>query len=142
MPDNDLARRMFLARNHLERELGRGVTLEKLGELIAEHLGGRDEPIAGSVVARWLKGQQEPRSRAQWEALAKALKVDPGWLTYGTGSMTGATLPAGPIDLPFSPATDYRATPAELAEAREEADREARRSAAKGKKNRKSGGGR
>lgn len=99
MPDNELADRMFLARNHLERELRRSVTLDELGEMVAANLEGRDKAFAGSVVARWLKAQQEPDTRQQWAALAKTLRVDPGWLTYGTGRMEPEP-PLAPEDLP------------------------------------------
>lgn len=83
------AARMFGAVQGLERRLGRRVTLDELGAMVAEREGR--EPYAGSVVRRWLKGLSEPRGTAGWEALAAVLGVEPGYLAFGT---TTAPTPA------------------------------------------------
>lgn len=90
MTDTDLARRMFGARNHLERELGRSPTLEELGAETAKMAGRAKKPFAPSVIARWLKGQQEPKTRDLWLALAAVFRVDPGWLAFGEASAAAA----------------------------------------------------
>lgn len=92
MADIDLARRMFEARNHLERELGKRVTFAELGELVAAAQPDRDEGYSASVVARWIKAEQEPQTRGGWLALARGLRVDPGWLAFGTGTMVGSRI--------------------------------------------------
>jgi hypothetical protein len=87
MADTQLAHRVFAAINALEQKLKRRITLAELGERVAKFLG-EDKATDASVVARWAKGKQTPRSREGWAAFAAALEVDPGWLTFGTGSMT------------------------------------------------------
>lgn len=78
---------MFAALNHLERETGTRVTFAALGALVAAMEPGREEDYSASVVARWIKAEQEPKTREGWLALARALRVDPGWLAFGTGEM-------------------------------------------------------
>ena len=87
--DPDLAHRMFAAKNYLERALGRDVTFDDLGVMVA-HEQGRVSPYAASVTSRWIKASQEPRTRAIWLALAKVLRVDPGWLAFGSESSAAA----------------------------------------------------
>ncbi len=90
---------MFQAQHHREGQLGHKLVLREIGEAVSK-AAGWDEPVAPSVVRRWLIGQQEPRDRAGWRALAEALAVDPGWLAFGEAS--GATMiPATP-----APASD------------------------------------
>lgn len=119
MPDNALARRMFLAMNALEQRRGSRVTLAQLGAMVAEAQQGREAAYAASVVARWIKGEQDPGSRDQWIALAAVLGVDPGWLTYGTGSMASAL-----SGLDLDPSRDHRLTPEEEERALVQAQRE------------------
>lgn len=122
MPDSGLARRMFEAVNHLERTLGRKVTLAEIGQLVAGAQHGRDDDYAPSVVARWIKGTQEPRSREQWAALATALRVDPGWLAFGVGTAGGKPL------LDLDPARDHLLTAEEAARAEAQVAEKARAS--------------
>jgi hypothetical protein len=96
--DEYLAHRMFSAVNAFERALGRKLTLAQLGERVAAEEVGREAPYAPSVVARWVRGEQEPGTRGQWVALARALQVDPGWLAFGPES--AAPAPAGYVELP------------------------------------------
>lgn len=93
--DEALAKRMFLARNRLEAAFGRGVAVREIGETVSAALR-RGEAYDPSVVNRWLKGEQEPKTRAQWVALARALAVDPGWLAFGPDSF--APMPREDID--------------------------------------------
>lgn len=88
MADKDLANRVFAAINALEQKLKRRLTLAELGERVGNARGDKAKAPAPSVVARWSKGQQTPRTREDWSAFAAALEVDPGWLTFGTGAMS------------------------------------------------------
>ncbi len=83
--DKGLAARMFQAQHHREGQLGHKLVLREIGEAVAR-AAGLDEPVAPSVVRRWLIAQQEPRGLAVWRALAAALGVDPGWLAFGDAS--------------------------------------------------------
>ena len=107
MPENtEVAARMFQARTALHARMGRAVSLEELGAMVAR-AAGRKEPFAPSVVGRWLNGQQEPRSIELWAALAKALGAEPGFLAFGeqpalSGELSatvtragGGTIPSG-----------------------------------------------
>lgn len=100
MADPGLAYRFFIAKNQLERRLGRDVTFAELGELVAKSQG-RDEPYAVSVARRWLRAEQEPSTRELWIALARALGVDVGWLAFGAASAApapeGYIEPAAPV---------------------------------------------
>jgi len=87
--DADLARRMFVARHYREGQLGRALTLSDISRAVSASLK-REEPYDPSVIARWLKGTQEPRTRPQWVALARALAVDVGWLAFGLESAAPA----------------------------------------------------
>lgn len=80
--DAALAARMFRARHHKEGELGRSLTLQEIGEAVAE-ASGREKPFDPSVVRRWLEGEQEPKTRAIWVAVARVFSVDVGWLAFG-----------------------------------------------------------
>lgn len=95
--DEALAARMFAAKNHLERLRHRDVTLAELGELVAQQLG-RQKAFDPSVVARWIKGRQDPDTRDAWLALAETLQVDPGWLAFGDAS--SAPAPEGFVAAP------------------------------------------
>lgn len=83
--DEGLTARMFRAQHHREGQLGHKLVLREIGEAVARELG-RSEPLAPSVIARWLNGSQEPKGIAEWAALAKTFQVDPGWLAFGEDS--------------------------------------------------------
>lgn len=83
--DKRLAARMFEARHRREGQLGHKLVLREIAESVSVGLGRR-EPYDPSVIARWLNGQQEPKTRRQWVALADALAVDVGWLAFGEAS--------------------------------------------------------
>ncbi len=78
-----LADRLFLARNLLERRLGRKVTHRKLGEVIGQRL--HRAPFSAATVSQWMSGKQ-PLSLSAALALAKLCGVDPGWLAFGAAS--------------------------------------------------------
>lgn len=133
--DSALARRMYLAANALDRVTGRHVTLRELGERIAAAMGRADEPYDPSVVRRWLKGR-DPETRAQWRAVARVLRCDPGWLAFGEEERMAA--PAAPEGL-MDTARDRKITAAERARARRDAETERRGSTPKTGKRRASG---
>lgn len=115
--DAELAGRMFRARHHREGESGRKLVLREISADVSSTLG-REEPYDPSVVARWLKAEQEPKTRAQWIALARALDVDVGWLAFGPDSaapapstVTGSSSRAKAVDKPMRSAGEIERMP-------------------------------
>jgi hypothetical protein len=96
---------MFTAVHHREGLLGHKLVLREISAGVSRLLE-READYDPSVVARWLKAQQEPKTRAQWVALATVLDVDVGWLAFGDASAApmagqGAT-PAQAPDAKFA----------------------------------------
>ena len=85
-----LLERLFIARNLLERRLGRKVTHSDLGEAIARQL--RRAPFSAATVSQWLSGKQALSLQVTL-ALAKLCGVDPGWLAFGEESRAPAPEP-------------------------------------------------
>lgn len=84
----------------LAHRLGHIPTQDEIGELVARE-EGKASPYAGSVVARWLKGQAGPKTRDGWRALARVFDVSAGWLAFGDGpEPTGPALPPVTPSLP------------------------------------------
>lgn len=82
----ELGRRIFLAHLEIERRLGKRVSYEELGRLVAEHEEPkRPTPYTYGNVYRWEKGMKEP-SRPALKALAGLSGFTAGWLTYGEGA--------------------------------------------------------
>ena len=94
--DERLAKRMFAARQQLERQKSRRVPLEEIGAAVAAAMGRAGDPYAPTVVGRWLRGESEPESRKLWFALASTLGVDVGWLAFGAA--TAAPSPDGFVE--------------------------------------------
>ena len=90
--DPALAARMFSAQAQAETAQGRRLSLEEIGATVAS-LTRRADPVAPSVVRRWLRGLAEP-NRTTFLALAAVFGVDPGWLAFGEE----AALPADADD--------------------------------------------
>lgn len=82
MPDPAVARRMFEARQDLEKVEGARLTLDEIGKRVAAE-EGKSQPYAAPVVQRWIEGVSAPRSIATWRALASVLRVRLGWLANG-----------------------------------------------------------
>ena len=78
-----LVDRLFIARNLLERQLGRKVTHRRLGEVVAQRL--QRAPFSAATVSQWMSGKQALSLSAAL-ALAKLCGVDPGWLAFGEAS--------------------------------------------------------
>lgn len=91
-PNKGIADRMFAALRDLEKREGQRVTDADLGERVAK-AAGRRKPYAGSVAARWRKGEQVPRDLKLWHAIASALGTDPGYLAFGTSVPVSLGLP-------------------------------------------------
>jgi transcriptional regulator with XRE-family HTH domain len=85
-----LLERLFIARNLLERRLGRKVTHSNLGEAVAQQL--RRAPFSAATVSQWLSGKQALNFSVTL-ALAKLCRVDPGWLAFGEESRAPAPEP-------------------------------------------------
>jgi transcriptional regulator with XRE-family HTH domain len=75
--------RLFKAWLRYQAKLGRPKAQEWLAEAVSKELG-LNEPLTQGSVSRWLTGS-EPNLRTI-AALAKVLRVDPGWLAFGSDS--------------------------------------------------------
>lgn len=64
-------------------------THDELAKAVA---GLAKQPVTGSMVQSWLAGRFFPVTMARLWGLARALKVDPGWLAFGEES--GAPAPS------------------------------------------------
>lgn len=100
-----LGPRLFLAKNHLERQRGRAVSYAELGRLVAQHegrkLNGKLQPYTSGNVNRWVHDMKEP-GREAIGAFADVCGVRRGWLAFNEGPMleggeVDATTPAVPI---------------------------------------------
>lgn len=58
------------------------------------------EPVTGSQVQSWLAGKFFPVTMTLLWAFARALKVDPGWLTFGEESAAPAPVVASGAPMP------------------------------------------
>jgi len=83
-----VGQRIFVAHLELSYGLGRRVTLEEFGRLIAKQMGRRS-PFTATAVSRWESGLQAPTS-AIIEAIAELTKTDPGWISHGERSAAPA----------------------------------------------------
>jgi transcriptional regulator with XRE-family HTH domain len=79
-----IGRRIFLAHLELNFRLGRKVTLDEFGEMIAKQLRRRP-PFTSSAVSRWEANRQTPTPEII-EAIAAVTQTDPGWLSHGERS--------------------------------------------------------
>ena len=79
-----LAQRIFVAHLEISYRLGRKVTLEEFGRLVARQMGRR-APFSAAAVSRWEAGTQTPTPDVI-EAIAAVSGTDPGWISHGEKS--------------------------------------------------------
>lgn len=83
-PNEGFAERLTAA-----REARKDLTLQEIAAGVSQLLG-RDPPYTYQAVQNWLKGH-EPESFAVVEALGVVLRIDPGFLAFGTPIESPAT---------------------------------------------------
>lgn len=131
MADASTAKRMFDARQDLEKETGKRISLEEIGRRVAKLDGKTGDPYDASVVRRWLKGLSEPDTMKTWRALSAVLNVRLGWLANGELPVRDKKHPTASDVLNHFPNVVPGATESSDAffarKAREEADDEANR---------------
>lgn len=88
------AARLRKAHRAYEDRLGHDVTQTEIGALVGEELlrmgvkpRSKEDVVTQQSVARWFAGTLPEHVRMV--ALATVLGVDPGWLSYGSGSDEG-----------------------------------------------------
>jgi transcriptional regulator with XRE-family HTH domain len=104
-----LAQRIFVAHLEISYRLGRKVTLEELGRLVAKQMGRR-APFSAAAVSRWEAGTQTPTPDVI-EAIAAVSGTDPGWISHGEKSAapTPRSRPALAVPEPGAPRAAARA---------------------------------
>jgi transcriptional regulator with XRE-family HTH domain len=73
--------RVFEARLHLDRKVGRRVTLQRFAQMVGDEL--KEAPVSPSSVKRWEEGTVP--DVATIAAIAAVCGVSPGWPAFGEG---------------------------------------------------------
>lgn len=88
------AERVFEARLHLDRRVGKRVTLKRFAQMVGDEL--KEAPVSPSSVKRWEEGTIP--DVATVAAIAAACGVSAGWLAFGEGDgPDGGSVPARPL---------------------------------------------
>src|SRR5580704_3642526 len=81
-----LGQRIFLARLEASTQRSERVSQEQIGELVGHQLG-KTRPITAATISRWESDESTP-DLATIAALAAVCHVDPGWLGFGSLSLS------------------------------------------------------